>query len=124
MSKFDGPYVLIQAMHQERERIIRALGLPYPPDEGFCQNGYPDLADRVISELEELKLLRADYADATAELDRIRENNDAIISGSLASHLAAAEVEDAIREAFDAGARAMRDAVLEPDIANLPGRPE
>lgn len=73
------------------------------------------------------------------ELDRIRENNDCILSGSLANHLAAAEVKDALRDAFDAGARAMRASVWEnynkdgdfgfamfatEDITKLPGRPE
>lgn len=104
---------------------------------------------RVVELALEIERLRAYGDEATAELDRIRENNDCIISGSLANHLAAAEVKDAMRDAFDAGARAMRDEAVRlldhcgkkgfshshafsaiatclsgGDITKLPGRPE
>lgn len=77
----------------------------------------------------EIQGLHAEMVRLHAEMERIRENADCVISGSLADHLGRAEVRDAMRDAFDAGAKAMRDAILndydfDTDINTLPGRPE
>lgn len=76
--------------------------------------------------LAEIQGLHEEMGRLHADLVRIRENADCVISGSLADHLAAAEV----RDAFDAGAKAMWDAILADnmvvnfvDITKLPGRP-
>lgn len=124
---------------EQYQAIDRAMQILRP-----CSHAYTgEQAHAVARELQRLHdetdRLRTELTSALLELDRIRENNDAIISGSLASHLAAAEVKDALRDAFDAGARAMRASVWEnynkdgdfgfamfatEDITKLPGRPE
>ncbi len=85
------------------------------------------LADSIPAAIRELV---GEVQRLSAEMERIRENADCVISGSLADHLGTAEVRDAIRDAFDAGARAMWDAILADnmvaafiDITKLPGRP-
>lgn len=82
-----------------------------------------------------LFIAAANPATVIALLDEIevwRKTSQTALESSIRTSLTSEVMRASIRDAFDAGARAMRDAVLEqgddathaPDIANLPGRPE
>lgn len=66
------------------------------------------------------------------EIEVWRKTSQTALESSIRTSLTSEVMRASIRDAFDAGARAMRDAVLEqdddathaPDITKLPGRPE
>lgn len=109
-----------------------------PPSREQCI-GEDHMARDVLELLDEIERLRAEAEELRSETEQAVQAIERWMpltdSLPVAIHKIVNEIERlraGLRDAFDAGARAMRDAVLEqddyathtPDITQLPGRPE